>query len=187
MDCAFQVGEMRTRVNLAREKLMSEVQGDAGAADCLIWRNASKEYKREARELDDQMRELILLSIVTKRMLKEVIKVCHRGARQGMYAETSTPMRGVLNAALLHEEQAKAVEKIQQGRLSNMLSPLGGRSPKSSSTGKKVRWGGLRQVVNLGAKLGFGFGAKRPDMSEHGTDLSEHPVDLSTHGNAFGR
>ena len=178
---------MRTRVNLAREKLMSEVQGDAGAADCLIWRNASKEYKREARELDDQMRELILLSIVTKRMLKEVIKVCHRGARQGMYAETSTPMRGVLNAALLHEEQAKAVEKIQQGRLSNMLSPLGGRSPKSSSTGKKVRWGGLRQVVNLGAKLGFGFGAKRPDMSEHGTDLSEHPVDLSTHGNAFGR
>ena len=51
MDCAFQVGEMRTRVNLAREKLMSEVQGDAGAADCLIWRNASKEYKREAREL----------------------------------------------------------------------------------------------------------------------------------------
>ena len=187
MDCAFQVGEMRTRVNLAREKLMSEVQGDAGAADCLIWRNASKEYKREARELDDQMRELILLSIVTKRMLKEVIKVCRRGARQGMYAETSTPMRGVLNAALLHEEQAKAVEKIQQGRLSNMLSPLGGRSPKSSSTGKKVRWGGLRQVVNLGAKLGFGFGAKRPDMSEHGTDLSEHPVDLSTHGNAFGR
>ena len=178
---------MRTRVNLAREKLMSEVQGDAGAADCLIWRNASKEYKREARELDDQMRELILLSIVTKRMLKEVIKVCRRGARQGMYAETSTPMRGVLNAALLHEEQAKAVEKIQQGRLSNMLSPLGGRSPKSSSTGKKVRWGGLRQVVNLGAKLGFGFGAKRPDMSEHGTDLSEHPVDLSTHGNAFGR
>ena len=187
MDCAYQVGEMRTRVNLAREKLMSEVQGDAGAADCLIWRNASKEYKREARELDDQMRELILLSIVTKRMLKEVIKVCRRGARQGMYAETSTPMRGVLNAALLHEEQAKAVEKIQQGRLSNMLSPLGGRSPKSSSTGKKVRWGGLRQVVNLGAKLGFGFGAKRPDMSEHGTDLSEHPVDLSTHGNAFGR
>ena len=187
MDCAYQVGEMRTHVNLAREKLMSEVQGDAGAADCLIWRNASKEYKREARELDDQMRELILLSIVTKRMLKEVIKVCHRGARQGMYAETSTPMRGVLNAALLHEEQAKAVEKIQQGRLSNMLSPLGGRSPKSSSTGKKVRWGGLRQVVNLGAKLGFGFGAKRPDMSEHGTDLSEHPVDLSTHGNAFGR
>ena len=175
MDCAFQVGEMRTHVNLAREKLMSEVQGDAGAADCLIWRNASKEYKREARELDDQMRELILLSIVTKRMLKEVIKVCHRGARQGMYAETSTPMRGVLNAALLHEEQAKAVENRHQGRLADLLSPLGGRSPKSPSTGKKVRWGGLRQVVNLGAKLGLGFGVKRPDMSEHGTDLSQHP------------
>ena len=175
MDCAYQVGEMRTHVNLAREKLMSEVQGDAGAADCLIWRNASKEYKREARELDDQMRELILLSIVTKRMLKEVIKVCRRGARQGMYAETSTPMRGVLNAALLHEEQAKAVENRHQGRLANLLSPLGGRSPKSPSTGKKVRWGGLRQVVNLGAKIGLGFGAKRPDMSEHGIDLSQHP------------
>ena len=121
------------------------------------------------------MRELILLSIVTKSILKEVIKVYRRRARQEMYAETSTPMRGVLNAALLHEEQAKAVENRHQGRLANLLSPLGGRSPKSPSTGKKVRWGGLRQVVNLGAKLGLGFGVKRPDMSEHGTDLSQHP------------
>ena len=70
------------------------MQGDETAADCLIWRNASKEYKREARELDDQMRELFLLAMVTKRMLKEVIKVCQRGSRQELYAESvgSTPL-----------------------------------------------------------------------------------------------
>jgi len=38
--------------------------GDEGAADCLIWRNASKEYKRQALHLDDQMRELIMLAKV---------------------------------------------------------------------------------------------------------------------------
>ena len=88
------VNEMRTRVNISRASLMAEVQGDETAADCLIWRNASKEYKREARELDDQMRELFLLAMVTKRMLKEVIKVCQRGSRQELYAESvgSTPL-----------------------------------------------------------------------------------------------
>ena len=92
---------MRNQVNISRIKLMSEVQGDAGASDCLIWRNASKEYKREARELDDQMRELILLSKVTKRMLKEVINVCRRGARQDMYAESASSMRQILQGALI--------------------------------------------------------------------------------------
>ena len=174
---------MRTRVNLAREKLMSEVQGDAGAADCLIWRNASKEYKREARELDDQMRELILLSIVTKRMLKEVIKVCRRGARQEMYAETSTPMREVLNSALLHDEQARAAKNGKQHRPAEM-SRLGALPQKSLPSGRSAWWGGLRQLVNMGAQLGKGAGAKKTDMSEHGIDLSRHGLhgDAPAHG-----
>jgi hypothetical protein len=33
-----------------------------GAPDCLIWRNASKEYKQQALELDDQMREILLVA-----------------------------------------------------------------------------------------------------------------------------
>ena len=92
------VSEMRTSVNGSRSTLMAEMQGDEGAADCLIWRNASKEYKRQAKDLDDQMRELIMLAKVAKRMLKSVIKVCNRGARQGMYADSE--MRHLLVSPL---------------------------------------------------------------------------------------
>jgi len=59
------VNEMRTSVNGSRRSLMAEMQGDEGAADCLIWRNASKEYKQQALELDDQMRELLLVAKVS--------------------------------------------------------------------------------------------------------------------------
>ena len=59
------VNEMRTSVNGSRRSLMDEMQGDEGAADCLIWRNASKEYKQQALELDDQMRELLMVAKVS--------------------------------------------------------------------------------------------------------------------------
>ena len=119
------VGEMRNQVNISRIKLMSEVQGDAGASDCLIWRNASKEYKREARELDDQMRELILLSKVTKRMLKEVINVCRRGARQDMYAESASSMRQILQGALISRTSSKGHIDLFRKKLHKQ----GGSSP----------------------------------------------------------
>ena len=67
---------------------MAEMQGDGSAADCQIWRNASKECKLQALELDDQMRELIMLAKVAKRMFKAVLKVCNRGTRQAMYIES---------------------------------------------------------------------------------------------------
>ena len=44
---------------------MDEIQGDEGAADCLIWRNVSKEYKQQALEIDDQMRELLMVAKVS--------------------------------------------------------------------------------------------------------------------------
>jgi len=93
------VNEMHTSVNNSRSTLMAEMQGDEGAADCLIWRNASKDYKRQATELDDQMRELILLSKVSKRMLKQVIRVCKRGSRQEMYSDNS--IKQMLSSALM--------------------------------------------------------------------------------------
>ena len=83
----FLIGEMRASVNRARSTLIAEMQGDEGAADCLIWRNASKEYKRQAIDLDDQMRELIVLAKVANRMLKEVIRVCNRGERKALYEQ----------------------------------------------------------------------------------------------------
>ena len=169
------VGEMRNQVNISRIKLMSEVQGDAGASDCLIWRNASKEYKREARELDDQMRELILLSKVTKRMLKEVINVCRRGARQDMYAESASSMRQILQGALISRTSSK--DDIEMFR--KKLHKQGGSSPvtrkKSVSWGRGAdspdgKWAGLRQVVNLGSKLGNFLKRKDSNVewSEHG-------------------
>ena len=86
----FLIGEMRASVNRARSTLIAEMQGDEGAADCLIWRNASKEYKRQAIDLDDQMRELIVLAKVANRMLKEVIRVCNRGERKALYEQGAT-------------------------------------------------------------------------------------------------
>ena len=82
------VVEMRESVHSSRSSLMAEMQGDGSAADCQIWRNASKEYKLQALELDDQMRELIMLAKVAKRMFKAVLKVCNRGTRQAMYIES---------------------------------------------------------------------------------------------------
>ena len=110
-------------------------------------------------------------------------KVCRRGARQEMYAQTSTPVREVMHAALLHEEQAKAVKNNKQHRHADM-SPVDDLAPKSLPAGRKVWWGGLRQLVNMGAKLGKGSGAKKTDMSEHGVDLSRHGdavTDASAH------
>ena len=83
------VTEMRASVNTSRSSLMAEMQGDEGAADCLIWRNASKEYKSQAQGLESQMCELIMLAKVAKRMLKEVLKVCARGQRQELYADST--------------------------------------------------------------------------------------------------
>ena len=82
------VVEMRESVHSSRSSLMAEMQGDGSAADCQIWRNASKEYKLQALELDDQMRELTMLAKVAKRMFKAVLKVCNRGTRQEMYIES---------------------------------------------------------------------------------------------------
>jgi hypothetical protein len=104
------VNEMRTSVNGSRRSLMAEMQGDEGAADCLIWRNASKEYKQQALELDDQMRVSIFAGKVSKRMLKEVIKVCHRGQRQNMYAKDADK----------HNSLADAVKSFLCTRLSRL-------------------------------------------------------------------
>ena len=75
--------ELRTSVNGSRRSLMAEMQGDEGAADCLIWRNASKEYKQQALELDDQMRELLLVAKVSnpqsavQTILKSDLEITH--------------------------------------------------------------------------------------------------------------
>ena len=101
---------------------MAEMQGDEGAADCLIWRKASKQYKSEAKHLDDEMCELILFARVAKRMLKAVIRVCKRGTRQTMYA-TSSELKTLLQSAqvdpLKHHE---ASEKMKQQPASHAKS-----------------------------------------------------------------
>ena len=103
-----------------------------------------------------------------------------------MYAETSTPMREVLNSAPLYDELAKAVKNGKQHAQPRPaeMSPVGDLSRKSLPAGREVCWGGLRQLVNMGAKLGKGSGANKTDMSEHGVDLSRHGdavTDASAH------
>ena len=120
------------------------------------------------------MRELILLSIVTKSILKEVIKVYRRRARQEMYAETSTPMREVLNSAPLYDELAKAVKNGKQHAQPRPaeMSPVGDLSRKSLPAGREVCWGGLRQLVNMGAKLSYAACSDIPVMQIQCVDIA---------------
>lgn len=146
------VSEMRTSVNNSRSTLMQEMQGDESAADCRIWRNASKEYKLQAKELDDQMRELIMLAKVAKRMVKSVIKVCKRGGRQSLYDAAGGNMKALLDSTLLdsskladdEDRRKKAVDQVK-----------GGQSPMSKS---RRKWTGIRTTV----KVFGGFSGKRP-------------------------
>lgn len=122
------VSEMSMSVNKSRCSLMAEMQGDEGAADCLIWRNASKEYKKQAEHLDDQMRELIKLAKVAKRILKAVIKVCKRGERQTMYAEND--MKNLLESAYLDTNKlARDQEAKQEAVRKDALKP---KKPKKT-------------------------------------------------------
>ena len=142
------VSEMMLSVNQSRVSLRAEMQGDEGAADCLIWRNASKEYKKQAEDLDDQMRELIMLAKVSKRMLKAVIKVCKRGERQTMYADND--IKHLLESAhldtnkLARDEAAKkeaAEKEVKAKHAANDLS--GKRKPLR-------KWAtGMRKILPL--------------------------------------
>ena len=124
------VNEMRASVNASRSSLTAEMQGDEGAADCLIWRNASKEYKRQASDLDNQMRELIMLAKVSKRMLKEVIKVCKRGSRQDMYADNH--MKAIMASAMLDKNKLIAQEEVDKAIREQALAGSTGPTDKIS-------------------------------------------------------
>jgi hypothetical protein len=132
---------------------MAEMQGDESAADCRIWRNASKEYKMQAKELDDQMRELILLAKVAKRMVKAVIKVCKRGGRQIMYQTVGSNMAALMNSTLL-DAQKLADDEVQRTQNLN-------RSENQSQFQKsKKKWTGIRTTV----KVFGGFGGRTPSI-----------------------
>jgi hypothetical protein len=184
------VTEMRTSVNLSRSTLMAEMQGDEGAADCLIWRNASKDYKRQAKELDDQMRELIMLAKVAKRMLKEVIKVCKRGARQEMYADSD--MRHMLESALVQKPTGpNAVQREKStagnagalggtgGAVDKSGSPVakGARGEKRTSSAQTSVW---KQGVRATAWLVGGM--KTSEGHSDGSDQGGPTQAQSTHG-----
>ena len=185
------VTEMRTSVNLSRSTLMAEMQGDEGAADCLIWRNASKDYKRQAKELDDQMRELIMLAKVAKRMLKEVIKVCKRGARQEMYADSD--MRHMLESALVQKPTGPNALQREKSTAGNTgaLGGTGGAVDSGSPVAKGARgekrtasahtsvW---KQGVRATAWLVGGM--KTSEGHSDGSDQGGPTQAQSTHGNS---
>ena len=149
------VSEMRTSVNNSRSTLMAEMQGDESAADCRIWRNASKEYKMQAKELDDQMRELILLAKVAKRMVKAVIKVCKRGGRQIMYQTVGSNMAALMNSTLL-DAQKLADDEVERTQNLNR----GGKQSQFQQSKKK--WTGIRITVQVFG----GFGSRRLSVSK---------------------
>ena len=142
------VNEMRSSVNNSRSSLMAEMQGDEGAADCLIWRNASKEYKHQARDLDHQMRELIMLAKVAKHMLRGVLKVCNRGQRQVMYADSS--VRTMLESAKVDEKVLKRQKEDAEERAKRAIEKA--MDPENQTRTAAKRWGGIKMAVNV-----FGF------------------------------
>jgi len=141
------INEMRTSVISARSSLMAEMQGDEGAADCLIWRNASKDYKRQAKELDDQMRELIMLAKVAKRILKEVVKVCNRGARQELYVDQNDSIKQLLGSAEMTKDQYEAAEK--EDRMTRTKEAVKAAKSNPVAKNKTRRWAGIRTTVNI--------------------------------------
>ena len=126
---------------------MCAVQGDEGAADCLIWRNASKEYKRQAKDLDDQMRELIMLAKVAKRMVKAVIKVCKRGSRQGMYDDSD--LKHMLESTLLDKEKL-AKDQILHDEMAATAAKAAIAKAATSPVKKRNVWKGIRVVTRMG-------------------------------------
>jgi hypothetical protein len=166
------VNEMRASVNASRSSLTAEMQGDEGAADCLIWRNASKEYKRQASDLDNQMRELILLAKVSKRMLKEVIKVCKRGSRQDMYADNH--MKTIMASAMLDKNKLIAQEeeeKVREEALRRELQPVSQDKPSRT-------WKAIRGVFH------FAAGSRSPQdlFPEKGADRIQDSPLATTNG-----
>ena len=147
------ISEMMLSVNNSRVSLIAEMQGDEGAADCLIWRNASKEYKKQANDLDDQMRQLIVLAKVAKRILKAVIKVCTRGERQSMYADND--VRLLLESAHLDSEKlAREAAEKEEAAQNNAVKT----AQKATRTKSHRRWStgtwptGLRMTLALGRR-----------------------------------
>ena len=151
------VNEMRSSVNNSRSSLMAEMQGDEGAADCLIWRNASKEYKHQAQDLDHQMRELIMLAKVAKHMLRGVLKVCNRGQRQVMYADSS--VRTMLESAKVDEKVLKRQEEAADERAKRAIEKA--MDPENQTRTAAKRWGGIKMAVNV-----FGFQQEETRLRE---------------------
>ena len=137
------VNEMRSSVSNSRSSLMAEMQGDEGAADCLIWRNASKEYKHQARDLDHQMRELIMLAKVAKHMLRGVLKVCNRGQRQVMYADSS--VRTMLESAKVDEKVLKRQKEAADERAKRAIEKA--MDPENQTRTAAKRWGGIKMTI----------------------------------------
>ena len=82
----------------------------------------------DLEHLDDQMRELIKLAKVAKRILKAVIKGCKRGERQTMYAEND--MKNLLESAYLDTNKlARDQEAKQEAVRKDALKP---KKPKKT-------------------------------------------------------
>ena len=168
--------EMRRSVNTSRSTLMQEMQGDEGAADCLIWRNASKDYKRQAKELDNQMRELIMLSKTAKRMLKQVVQVCQRGSRQDLYADD--PMKHLMQSANMDPSKLAAEEEAEVA--AKEAAAAAEAAAKERPAKKKKIWTGLRVTVNtfggfgrMSSGMPNGASSEEESAHEHGQKLSK--------------
>jgi ankyrin repeat protein len=69
---------LREIVVEARASLDAEMGSDEGPVDCLIWKHATKVYKREAGILDGQLRGFLVLARSIRRLMKEVVKLSKR-------------------------------------------------------------------------------------------------------------
>jgi hypothetical protein len=116
------------------------------------------------------MRELIMLAKVTKRMLKQVIKVCKRGARQEMYADSD--MRHMLESALVPAPRQTGPGKAD----TKQASTLQASSPIAVTEDGQKRassiWRGLRATVRV-----FGGGVR-----SGGDSVDHSDQDDSAHG-----
>ena len=87
---------------------------------------------------------------------------------------TTRCVSSFLNSAPLYDELAKAVKNGKQHAQPRPaeMSPVGDLSRKSLPAGREVCWGGLRQLVNMGAKLSYAACSDIPVMQIQCVDMA---------------
>ena len=82
--------DMRHAVMESRKTLDSDMNSEEAPIECLLWKKISTNYKKSVASLDNQMRGLLVIEKASRRIVKEIVKICKRKAMNDAEAVSST-------------------------------------------------------------------------------------------------